>query len=59
MADRYFLDRDNDGHWFIVRADRRVEWELWLDHDAEGDFPDARRLSRVPSLVTFTDPEGY
>jgi hypothetical protein len=55
---RYFLDRDNDGHWYLVPADKRDEWDAWTDLDpddeASWDVPEwAMSLGYAPSLVTF------
>ncbi len=60
---RYFLDRDNSAHWYLVDESKRAEWEAWtnLDEDDERSWeaPDfARRLNTAPGFVTFTDPKG-
>lgn len=58
---RYFFDKDNSGHDYIVRADRRSEWEAWLklpeDDERSWDVPDglAERCGCHPSSYTFTD----
>jgi hypothetical protein len=55
---RYFLGRDDDGHWYLVDAGKREEWETWVeDPDAWATPEFARRLGGSPSWVTFTDPE--
>lgn len=59
---RYFLDQDNDSHWFLVDADRRAEWEAWCqlaDDDSQGWTPPdcATPLAGAPSNVTFEQPE--
>ena len=35
--DKYFLDQDGDGHWFVVPVSRKEEWDNWaaLDSDDE------------------------
>lgn len=58
---RYCLDRDDDGHWYVVRADKLPEWEAWVAQTATdlADFsvPDfAREVGGNPSRVTFTNP---
>ena len=60
---RYFLDRDEDSHWYIVREDKRSEWESWVDSDAYApDFdpspPDdvAYSIGGWPGQVIFENP---
>lgn len=55
---RCFLDRDNDGHWYVVQNDFREDWDAWLqlddDDEAAWDEPDyAYRLGGSPHTVTF------
>lgn len=61
MSRRYFLDQDDDGHWYVVPTDKRVQWEQWFgsdDYDT-GLVPEfAIELGHDPSLVSFTDPES-
>lgn len=59
---RFFLDRDNDSHWYLVPAEYRKEWETWLNLDAddEGSWSTptwAQRLNGSPTQVTFELPE--
>jgi hypothetical protein len=59
---RFFLSRDDSGHWYLVQADHRTEWNAWceLDEDDEAawDTPAfARRLGGSPGRITFTDPQ--
>lgn len=59
---RYFMDRDNDGHWYLVDAEYRAEWEAWLDLGrgiADSWVPSlfAIELAGGPPNVTFSDPE--
>jgi hypothetical protein len=59
---RYFLDRDSDGHWYLVPADKRKEWNNWMnipeDDEASWDVPlFATVLGHHPALLTFTDPK--
>ena len=63
---RYFLDRDDDSHWYIVRADRRTEWETWRDEDPYSELVDgyppegvAYSIGGAPHQVTFTLPECW
>jgi hypothetical protein len=60
---RYFLDQDSSCHWYLVRADKRTEWEAWNELNEEDERawepPEfAKRLSGGPMGVTFTDPVG-
>lgn len=62
MEERYFLDTDEDGHWYVVPVSRKADWEAWQDlpEDDEQTWepPDfARQVGGAPSLVTFTDPQ--
>lgn len=55
---QYFLDSDNDGHWYLVQAHKRNEWEDWLDLDEDDitawDAPDfADRLPGPPNNIVF------
>lgn len=58
---RYFLGRDNDGHWYIVPVAMAAEWEAWSaipeDDERAWDAPEfAHRFGGAPCLVTFTTP---
>jgi len=58
---RYFLDRDSSSHWYIVRADKRAEWDAWCnipEDDELGWTPPefARPINGSPSAVTFSRP---
>lgn len=59
--ERYFLDQDNDCHWYVVPAASRAEWEAWRaipsDDERAWEPPAfAMPLGGSPTLVTFTDP---
>jgi len=61
VSTRYFLGCDNSGHWYLVDASRRAEWDLWVDLDPEDEAgwepPGfARRIDGGPGRITFTDP---
>jgi hypothetical protein len=58
----YFLDSDADGHWYLVPAALRAEWDAWTDLDPETVAAWitpvwATELGGHPSAVTFTDPK--
>ncbi len=57
---RWFLDCDHDSHSYLVPADRRKEWERWIDLD-QGDeaswvVPDFAIPTDGYHTVTFTLP---
>jgi len=61
---RYRLLSDDDGHYYLVPAEKEEEFNAWVASffsDEEGD-PDgyeelgALALGCDPSCVTFTDP---
>lgn len=58
MGKRCFLSTDCSGHWYIVDASKRKEWEEWtaIDEDDERawDAPDyAIAVGGDPSNVEF------
>lgn len=62
MSNRYFLDRDNSGHWYVVPERYRTEWEAWVElpeeDEASWEVPAyARALGTALSCCTFTDPQ--
>ncbi len=59
---RYFIDTDNDSHWFVIPFPLEAEWNAWLDispdDERSWEAPEwARPINGDPSLVTFTDPK--
>ncbi len=59
MNELYFMDSDDSGHWYVIPAARRKEWELWLESDGEDawDAPSfAEAVNGSPSRVTFEAP---
>ena len=59
----YFLDRDDSCHWYLVEADKRKEWERFIDElsrdEHDGPAPDfAKRLDGSPSSLVFHLVEG-
>lgn len=56
MHKRFRLMQDDDGHWYVVFADKRNEFEEWLKSDdyANDVVPKyAKRISGSPEDVTF------
>lgn len=37
---KYFLDNDDDGHWYLIPVSRSEDWQRWVDNDYnwEDDF---------------------
>jgi hypothetical protein len=58
----FFLDSDDDGHWFLIQANKRKEWEKWReDVYTVDDFditpPDyAEEIGGHPNMVEFINP---
>jgi hypothetical protein len=57
---RYFLDQDQDSHWFIVPESLREAWDAWreLDPDDEKAWTAPKgclELGSHPNTITFTD----
>lgn len=55
--ERYFLDSDDDFHWYLVPVSRRKEWERWLDRQDKEAPNFAKRLSAAVSTITFENPQ--
>lgn len=58
---RFFLDKDDDGHDYLIPEKHRQEWEAWceLDSDDEAawDVPKwAIELGMSPNCLTFESP---
>jgi hypothetical protein len=58
---RYFLNTDNDSHWYLIPTEKREEWENWCELP-EGDenswnVPEwAEALGGAPNQVEFENP---
>jgi hypothetical protein len=66
MDVRYFLAQDDSCHWYIVRDDKRAEWEVWCDQDPYSEDFDsyppegvAYSIGGSPHQVTFSLPECW
>lgn len=62
MNKRYFLDSDEDGHWYLVEASSRKKWEEWLRLDPEDELswthPSfAKAVGGSPNRIEFENPE--
>jgi hypothetical protein len=55
---RFFMDQDNDCHWYIIEADKRKEWDAWLnldsDDEASWNVPDFAQGIDHPRFVEFS-----
>ena len=52
---RYFLDRDGDGHWYLVQAKFRAEWHTWEELDPEDEASwEPPWFAQVPLPATAT-----
>lgn len=59
---RYFLDQDQDSHWFAIPVSRRPDWDRWkaLDQDDPKGWADpvyATALPGHPNRMTFCIPK--
>lgn len=57
-AERFYIDQDNDSHWYVIPVSRSEEWEEWRALDSDDarswDTPSfAEAISGPPSLVNF------
>lgn len=64
MEEEFYLSRDDDGHWYIVPADKEGEWEDWLslnpDDEASWEAPEwAFPIGGAISLVKFSNYRLY
>jgi hypothetical protein len=57
-AKRFILTSDDDGHWYVIPADKQKEFDTAIENfDEVGSLPDwAKEVGGSPSRVTFT---GY
>ena len=58
---RYLLQQDDDGHWYVIPADKRDEFDTWLS-DGYVTQPQptwAWQVGGHPNNVTFTEPEIF
>lgn len=56
--ERFFLDQDDDCHWYIVAANKRHEWlNLPDDDEASWEPPTFARGIDGPNGVSFENPD--
>lgn len=63
MSERFFLSNDNDGHLYLIPADKREAFEEWReipeDDEAAWEAPEfARRVDGDVSSITFCLPRS-
>lgn len=37
MTQEFYMDTDNDGHWFVIPKDRESEWQDFLELDPDDE----------------------
>jgi hypothetical protein len=57
-TERFFIDSDDDGHWYVVPLAQRAAWEKWCalpstDEEAWEVPGFAERLDGGPNGITF------
>jgi hypothetical protein len=54
---KYILCQDDDCHWYLIPADKKEEWNEWLDVVQEGDsLPKYAQAVDGPHRLTFENP---
>lgn len=53
---RYFLDKDDDGHWYLINASYRKEWNDFRTSNEEKVPPFANMLNCNVSVLEFSNP---
>lgn len=53
---RYFLDKDDDAHWYLIPIENRLEWEAF--RSSHGDYAPsfAKMLNYNISDMEFSNP---
>lgn len=58
---RYYIDRDEDGHWYLIPVELEVDWMRYLEMSEEWTsivpLPEGIRELDSYTTLTFTDPE--
>lgn len=55
MTSRYRVESDDDGHYYLIPADKQSEFLAWIDSGSDAEPTWARRIDG-PHRLTFTDP---
>lgn len=53
---QFFLDNDDDGHWYVVAAHCRREWYAWRNSAGEITPDFAYSIGCEPSRILFENP---
>lgn len=58
---RYVLNDDDDGHWYVIPADKKDEFEQWScgGYETEPQPEWAWQVGGHPNNVTFSQPEIF
>jgi len=59
-GESYFLDKDDDGHWYVVPLCKSEEWDKWQDIDSDDEakwkVPEfAIPIGGHPNRIAFKD----
>jgi hypothetical protein len=55
---RYFLDNDEDHHYYVIPADKKDEWEKYVDDPENNSLPyGCIAVNGHVNRVSFTDPQ--
>lgn len=61
MKKRFFFDRDQSGHWYIIDNSCRDQWFEWAnlpeDDERGWDVPEYADRIDHPTHFSFTDPQ--
>lgn len=49
----YYLDSDDDGHWYVVPLEQRRAFSRWLDCPDSDPPPGVVDIGGSPSMVIF------
>ena len=56
MKERYFIDQDDDGHWYMISEYKEDAWNIWRNnyYSEEGyDAPEFAQAIDSPSEIKF------
>ena len=60
---RMAFEKDDDGHWYLIPADKKEEFQRWMDFmtkDPDGDWTgydfDPHSLGGSPFVYSFIEP---